>query len=171
MRTTIQLATVAALVLALSGCGGDDEPTKSTPNSSPTSTTSTPPSSSDSASPNDEPATVTECATPEQVADFSVNGQLVSQFAKLPTSKWSTTIGKLTELEAEVSALSGLTGVEVEKALAIYVQVPPIIEAGLGGDASAMERLAALVGTDLVESLKLKNTIVLAYGEQCQGAG
>lgn len=163
MRTSIVVVAVVALALGATGCGGDDDPADGSPGPAATS-------SDDVAGSTDEAAT-TDCATQEQAAAFSVNGQLVSQFASLPTSKWSTTIGKLDELDEEVAALSTLQGDEVQEALAIYEQIPPIIEAGLDGDTSATGRLAALIGTDPVEALKIKNTIILAYGEQCAGAG
>lgn len=158
MQTLVKIATVTALVLGLAGCGSDDDPEDAELMQEGTSDAG------------DAPATG-DCATPAQVAGFSVNGQIVAQFANLPTDSWTDTVGNLDDLDEQVAALSTLEGGDVQAAIAIYEQIPPIIEAGLGGDSTATAKLADLIGTDPVEALKVKNTIVLAYGEQCQGAG
>ncbi|WP_182376271.1 hypothetical protein [Nocardioides sp. WS12] len=169
MHTLVKVGAVVALLVGLAGCGSDDDPGDADPSRGATSSdggsTDAPDDSDDSDGGSGD------CATPEQAAQFSINGQIVSQFANLPTERWSTTLGNLDDLDEEVAALSSLEGADVEAAIAIYEQIPPIIEAGLGGDTAATAKLADLIGTDPVEALKLKNTIVLAYAKQCQGAG
>lgn len=161
MHTLVKVVAVMAVVLGLAGCGSDEDPGDSDPTRG---------AKSSDGGASDAPATG-DCATPEQAAQFSVNGQIVSQFANLPTESWSKTLGNLDDLDEEVDALSTLEGDDVQAAIAVYEQIPPIIDAGLDGDTTATAKLADLIGTDPVEALKLKNTIVLAYGKQCQGAG
>lgn len=164
MHTLVRFGAVMALLLGVAGCGSDDDPADTDPTGAATS------ADGGGSDPEGGPATG-DCATPEQAAQFSVNGQIVSQFANLPTESWTETLGNLDDLDEEVEALSTLEGDDVQAAIAIYEQIPPIIEAGLGGDTAATAKLADLIGTDPVEALKLKNTIVLAYAKQCQGAG
>ncbi|MFC7502918.1 hypothetical protein ACOACQ_21715 [Nocardioides sp. CPCC 206347] len=161
MHTLVKVGAVVALLVGLAGCGSDDDPGDADPKPGTTSSEDGEPGGPDAA----------DCATTEQAAGFSVNGQIVAQFANLPTSSWTDSLGNLADLDEQVAALSTLDGADVQAAIAIYEQIPPIIDAGLGGDTTATAKLADLIGTDPVEALKLKNTIVLAYGKQCQGAG
>jgi hypothetical protein len=114
-------------------------------------------------------STVTGCPNAATAGTFSVNIQLVAQFAQQTSvTQWSNTLGALDQLADEIKALKTLSGANVQADLALFEQADVIVQRGLGGDATAQHDLTALLGTDLAKTLQKKNDVLLAYNQQCQ---
>ena len=151
-----------ALGLAMSACSSDNPKTAGS-SAAPTTSAST----STSTSASSTTSTSGSCPSKEDAASFSVNSQIAAQFVNLAVKDWSKTLGSLDKYGSQIDSLRVVHGDGVSAALDTFAQANTIIQKGFGGDATATDQLKQLLGTDIAETLKKKNTVLLAYGTQC----
>lgn len=166
MRLPRHPLTVLAIFCCVLGACGSDKPAAvgSTPGIASTTSASAGAASTQPASGGS--GNVDCDALKVDVADMTVNWQVVLGLSNSPSAEWATLpIGKLPKFGDQLAAITASLGGDsaAAKSLSYMSGANDIVKRGLGGDAAAQADLTAYLGTDIAANVSKQLPISLAY--------
>jgi hypothetical protein len=100
------------------------------------------------------------------LADMTINWQVVIGLSNTPTSEWAQTpIGSITKFGDQLTAITAALSDDSDAAdaLSYMAGANDIVVRGLGGDSTAQADLATYMGTDITANVSKQLPISLAY--------
>lgn len=171
MRLLRHPLTAAVLVCFALGACGSDKPSATASGSTLTQASSATPagtvaSGGDTTQPAAAGGNVDCAALKTNLADMTINWQVVIGLSKTPTSEWpQTPIGSITKFGDQLTAITAALSDDSEAAdaLSYMAGANDIVARGLGGDSTAQADLATYLGTDITANVSKQLPISLAY--------
>jgi hypothetical protein len=155
------LAALAVICCVVGACGSDK------PAASGTAATVAGAPSGTSGSPATLPGGDVDCtALQTDLADMTVNWQVVIGLSKTPAAEWSQIpLGTIPKFGDQLASITAALGSDADAAAALKFMsgANDIVQRGLGGDSAAQADLETYMGTDIAANVGKQLPISLAY--------